>query len=1778
ATGAQGYRWNGSTWDDLGYGLGYCFGPYVSLTDDVGISTILEPNTGPDLGLEQVTVRVYNYGTAPQSNIPVYYTVNGGLPNFELIPGPINAGDFIDYTFATLADLSAYGLYDIESCTNLSGDIDPTNDCAFKMVENLQPSLCNPVYTAGCSFGDGFTYFDIDNQYNNVTGCDDNAGTGWSQYLGMNATLETDIPYTLTAATGYSNQDFAVWIDFNDDDIFDPSEQIIVCENMPTAGQNFTYTITIPAGSQPGTHFLRARAGWQPTDPCPIDACASMTYGEAEDYMVTILAGTTGTLEGFVYEFGTTNPIVGANIEIVGAGLNTVSDNTGFYSFLDITQGTYDITSTHPDYCATNLYGVAVIAGNTTIQNIELTWAEIITDPVQEISATLPGNTVFPTQLEIANPASCDLDFDITVTGLTDGVPGKMEGFFDRELMLEVAVKPDLSNQTDELDPNAIGPGEIVLPMIKKFGDNYDGEEVFGSFNSSWTGGNRDRGNVFNVTTATTLQEQRFYMDFQTSTELYFFVYEGTQVNGDFFLIDQVYVPVSGTGEGWYTSGPISVYLQAGNYYYIGAAWVGEATYGRGSETVPLPCSFGFLETGNPAVTAGVPPATSCTTSYTGISPYYQTLVTGQALDWFWLDYYTGTVPAGGNLIIPGFFNSTGYLQGTVKTALLDIASNALNDPLLSLDVILTIDACSPQYTTGCSWGDGFTFFDIDNQVNNTTGCDELNGVGWSQYLQLPPAMLAAGQTYDFSMSTGYANNYATIWIDFNDDLIFTPDEIVLDCEHMVDANQVYAFQGTIPATADTGLHMMRARTNWNDCASDPCELYNYGETEDYMVNIQEFQGIGNLEGYVYEFGTNTPIEGATVAILNATMPWSAVTDINGYYFIQDIDEGNYDIEATHQDYCSQTVTGVGIQHTITTVQDFELAWAEIITYPEQIISAAIPENSQWQASLEITNNGNCDLVYEIELTEVAETFGGPTAKNSDLIYKGKEVPLEEFSNNNSLPALLTAGETDEGKPFVVNPYPVANNASEGEEIFGSDQNMYTAGPRFRGNFYECTTPTLLKEHRFWLNVQSAGTEMWFLVYENSTLSGDYTLISASDVTPQGPGGPGWYSSGNLSGVTMQAGMYYLIVAQFDLVCSYFNEQNISPYPIPASFGSLVSPCGWDWAPTPAFPPFNTVTVPTLQQAPVAYHQTLVTSTILDWFQLDYYSGTVAPGMTDTIPGTFNSTGYTAGTIKIADLMITSNAHPNKSATSLDVIMNVLDCTPIYSVGCSWGDGFTFFDIDNQINNSTGCDNLNGQGWSQYLGLPPAILEPGMTYDFNMSTGYSNNYATVWIDFNDDLNFTPDEMVIDCENMETVGQVFTFPGAIPANADTGIHLLRARTNWLNCADDPCIVYIYGEAEDYLVNIQDVPGTGVLEGYVYEFGTNVPVEGATVEILDGPIPWSTVTDIMGFYTMDGIAPGTYEVMASHPNYCSQIIAGVTVMESTTVQDFELQWAEIETNPEQLITATIPENSEWPTQLEITNNGSCDLIYDIQLTEVSETFGGPKPNTEDVVHTGTPLSMEEFFNLKTMVPKIIYPTVDDKGITPVFNSEPMTEDPDDMEEVFGSNANGFTAGPRSRGNYYECTSTTLLAEHRFYLDVAAATQMWFCVYEGAALEGVYNLISASDVSPQGPGSGWYSSGPVNVTMQTGSWYLIVSSFEEPCTYYYEAGISPYPIPASFGQLVEGAGYSFAPTANFPPDATQTINGTPGPQIAYYQTLVTQATLGWFQLDWYSGLFVS
>ena len=148
-----------------------------------------------------------------------------------------------------------------------------------------------------------------------------------------------------------------------------------------------------------------------------------------------------------------------------------------------------------------------------------------------------------------------------------------------------------------------------------------------------------------------------------------------------------------------------------------------------------------------------------------------------------------------------------------------------------------------------------------------------------------------------------------------------------------------------------------------------------------------------------------------------------------------------------------------------------------------------------------------------------------------------------------------------------------------------------------------------------------------------------------------------------------------------------------------------------------------------------------------------------------------------------------------------EVKANVL-CTP--SMNCQEGDGFQLVQIGD-IYNPSGCE-----GYGDFMDLS-TDLEQGSTNQLTLTTGWGNQYVKAWIDFNDDLDFSPDEVVVDnyliAPDQAAGSYTETVDLIITENANLGEHILRVKSNWsTDVPVDACTETVYGETEDYMVNI------------------------------------------------------------------------------------------------------------------------------------------------------------------------------------------------------------------------------------------------------------------------------------------------------------------------------------------------------------------------------------
>ncbi len=111
---------------------------------------------------------------------------------------------------------------------------------------------------------------------------------------------------------------------------------------------------------------------------------------------------------------------------------------------------------------------------------------------------------------------------------------------------------------------------------------------------------------------------------------------------------------------------------------------------------------------------------------------------------------------------------------------------------------------------------------------------------------------------------------------------------------------------------------------------------------------------------------------------------------------------------------------------------------------------------------------------------------------------------------------------------------------------------------------------------------------------------------------------------------------------------------------------------------------------------------------------------------------------------------------------------------------------------------------------------------------------------------------------------------------------------------------------------------------------------------------------------------------------------------------------------------------------------------------------------------------------------------------------------TNNRDVIEESMGSWDSAYSGSNRIRGNVYFIESSTFLIEHKFYLSTSMNSSLYFMVYESTGLNDDYSLISDSYIENSGIGEEWFSSGPINVELQAGKYYLLATNWDNAAGY--------------------------------------------------------------------------
>ena len=342
----------------------------------------------------------------------------------------------------------------------------------------------------------------------------------------------------------------------------------------------------------------------------------------------------------------------------------------------------------------------------------------------------------------------------------------------------------------------------------------------------------------------------------------------------------------------------------------------------------------------------------------------------------------------------------------------LDADSDVTNDYFQSS---FTNINCAP--VADCAgYDDGFQLFQLGD-IDNPSGCEG----GYSNFTDLSTDLMV-GETYDVTVTTGYGDQHVRIWIDFNDDFIFSTDEIVISDYEIANGSAqgsyTETFPMTIPMDATIGPHLMRVKSNWQAAVpNDACADTTYGETEDYTVNI--------VPSALFDIGITNIINPVTCGLTAAEMITVEIfnygeNDVSNFEVSYSINGGEQVFEtfsatlasAQTAEYTFQTTADMSTVATLYTIvastnlnddedlenDSFETDVFHLQPYDIGIDSISSPSSgillsSTEQVTIEITNYGGATLTdFEVSYqlddgTPVSEIIAGPLECNSSMEY-----------------------------------------------------------------------------------------------------------------------------------------------------------------------------------------------------------------------------------------------------------------------------------------------------------------------------------------------------------------------------------------------------------------------------------------------------------------------------------------------------------------------------------------------------------------------------------------------------------------------------------------------------------------------------------------------------------------------------------------------------------------------------------------------------------------------
>lgn len=150
--------------------------------------------------------------------------------------------------------------------------------------------------------------------------------------------------------------------------------------------------------------------------------------------------------------------------------------------------------------------------------------------------------------------------------------------------------------------------------------------DIVGDTSNSSSATGRAKGNSYQVDTGVILEEMEFWLNFTSTQTLTYYVFVCPEEFGTYTEVYRDSETVTGSGAGWYSSGPVSVQMDAGYHYIIAVSWNGTLAYYYGIGDLQE-VSFGYHTHGYAAGYDPLPSSFESTSNDQAI--YHQRLTTG---------------------------------------------------------------------------------------------------------------------------------------------------------------------------------------------------------------------------------------------------------------------------------------------------------------------------------------------------------------------------------------------------------------------------------------------------------------------------------------------------------------------------------------------------------------------------------------------------------------------------------------------------------------------------------------------------------------------------------------------------------------------------------------------------------------------------------------------------------------------------------------------------------------------------------------------------------------------------------------------------------------------------------------------------------------------------------------------------------------------------------------------------------------------------------------------